>query len=210
MIEMLIVDDHTIFRAGLTRLVSDEADIRVVGEVADGASALTAIRRRHYDVVVLDINMAGRNGLDTLTTIRAEQPELPIVMLSMYAAEQYAMLALRAGANAYLSKDAEPQEFLDAIRVAAGGERYLPSKAASRVLMQLAQPSKRLPHETLTPREAQIMMLIVKGQSLTDIGGQICVSVKTVSSHRARLLSKLGLTSNAQLVQYAMRNRLVD
>lgn len=210
MIELLVVDDHTIFRAGLKRLVSDEADIRVVGEAADGATALSRIRSRAYSVVLLDINMEGRSGFDTLAAIRAEQPRLPVIMLSMYAAEQYALLALRSRANAYLSKDAEPEELVRAIRQVAGGGTYLSPGAAASVLLRMERAGAGAPHEKLSPRETQVMMKIVKGQSLTDIGQDMCLSVKTVSTHRARLLEKLGLASNAELVQYAMRNGLVD
>ncbi len=210
MIELLIVDDHTIFRAGVKRLIGDESDMRVVDEASDGATALSKIRSRRYDVVLLDINMSGRSGLDTLAAIRAEHPRLPVVMLSMYAEEQYALLALRARANAYLSKDVDPGELLLAIRRVAQGGRYVTPSAAASVLMEMDRAGDRSLHETLSPREMQIMMKIVKGVSLTEIGVQMCLSVKTVSTYRSRILEKLGVASNAELVQYAMRSGLVD
>jgi DNA-binding NarL/FixJ family response regulator len=210
MIDLLLVDDHAIFRAGLKRLVSDEPDMRVTDEAADGATALTKIRAGHFDVVVLDINMGGRSGLDTLAAIRAERPRLPVLMLSMYNEEQYAVLALRARANAYLSKDVKPAELLTAIRQVAKGGRYVSPGAAVSVLMRMDRLGERSAHETLSPREMQIMMRIVKGTSLTDIGAQMCLSVKTIGSYRTRILKKLGIGSNAELVQYAMRNGLVD
>ncbi|MGA8055361.1 MAG: response regulator transcription factor [Burkholderiales bacterium] len=210
MIDLLVVDDHKIFRAGLHRMISDEKDIRVADEAADGATALNKIRKGNFDVVLLDINMAGRNGFEILESIRAERPGLPVIMLSMYPEEQYAVLALRARANAYLSKDADPQELLTAIRQVVGGGRYVTSRAAARVLIQMDRPDSVSPHEKLSPREMQIMMKIVGGISLTEIGVQMCLSVKTVGTYRTRILEKLKLSSNAELVQYAMRHGLVS
>ena len=210
MIDLLLVDDHTIFRAGLKRLISDEPDMRVTDEAPDGATALTKIRTGHYDVIVLDINMAGRSGLDTLAAIRAEKPHLAVLILSMYNEEQYAILALRARANAYLSKDVKPDELLMAIRQVAKGGRYVSPSTALSVLMHMDHTADRDPHEALSPREMQIMMKIVKGKSLTEIGVQMCLSVKTIGTYRTRILEKLGIGSNAELVQYAMRNGLVD
>ena len=210
MIDLLLVDDHAIFRAGLRRLISDESDMRVVEEAADGNAALALIRSRHFDVVVLDINMAGRSGLDTLAAIRAERPHLPVLMLSMYVEEQYVLMALRARANAYLTKDTVPDELTAAIRRVAGGGHYVSPGAAANVLLHVGHGDERALHESLSQRERHIMMKIVKGQSLTDIGVQMSLSVKTVSTYRTRLLQKLAISSNAELVQYAMRNGLVD
>jgi len=210
MIELLIVDDHTIFRSGLRRMLSDEADIHVADEASDGASALAKIRAGEFDVVIMDINMAGRSGLDTLESIRVERPDLPVIMLSMYPEEQYAVLALRARANAYLSKDVEAQELLTAIRHVVGGGRYVSPRSAANLLLQMDRAREGAPHEKLTAREMQVMMKIVRGMSLTDVGVQMCLSVKTVSTYRNRILEKLGLASNAELVQYAMRNGLLD
>src|SRR5512135_431632 len=191
MIDRLIVDDHKIFRAGLQRMISDEQDIRVADEAADGATALAKIRSTHFDVVLLDINMPGRSGFEVLESIRAERAGLPVIMLSMYPEEQYAILALRARANAYLSKDADPRELLAAIRQVAGGGRYVTARAAARVLMQMDQPGSASPHERLSPREMQILMKIVAGVSLTEIGVHMCLSVKTVGTYRTRILDKL-------------------
>ncbi|RQR30148.1 MULTISPECIES: response regulator transcription factor [unclassified Burkholderia] len=209
MIDVLVVDDHKVFRAGLKRLISDETDIRVTDEAADGATALGKIRSGGYDVVLLDINMTGRNGLDVLQSIRRERPAIPVVMLSMYPEEQYAIVALRAHANAYLSKDAEPHELIAAIRQVAGGGQYLTSRAAARVLSQLSEKEAASPHAALLPREMQIFTRIVAGVSLTDIGHEMSLSVKTIGTYRSRILSKLGMASNAELVQYAMRYGLV-
>jgi two-component system invasion response regulator UvrY len=209
-IELLLVDDHAIFRAGLRRLISDESDMRVIDEASSGNEAMEKIRGRHFDVVVLDINMAGRSGLDTLVAIRAEQPRLPVLMLSMYIEPQYAQMAMQARANAYLSKDTVPDELTAAIRRVAGGGYYVSQGAAVGVLMRMGQGDERALHESLSQRERHIMMKIVRGSSLTDIGVQMSLSVKTVSTYRSRMLQKLGISSNAELVQYAMRNGLVD
>lgn len=208
MIRLLVVDDHTIFRAGVARLMSDEPDIRVTGEAADGPSALALIRSHPYDVVLLDINMGARSGIDTLQAIRAEKPRLPVIMLSMYVESQYARLALKARANAYLSKDVGPEELLRAVRhVARGGVYVTPGFSVS---VPAGPAADRPPHERLSPREMQVMLKIARGVPLTEIGAQILVSVKTVATHRARILLKLGVASNAELVQYAVRHGLVD
>jgi DNA-binding NarL/FixJ family response regulator len=209
MIELLVVDDHTIFRAGIVRLMSDEQDIRVTGEAGDAATALAMIRAHRYDVVLLDINLGARNGLETLATIRAEQPRLPVIMLSMYVEAQYARLALRGRANAYLSKDVGPDELLRAIRQAARGGVYV-SAAAPDLSAAARDEAGRPPHHAQSPREMQVMQKIARGVPLVEIGVQMCVSVKTISTHRSRILEKLGLSSNAELVQYAVRHALVD
>jgi two-component system, NarL family, invasion response regulator UvrY len=205
-IRLLVVDDHKIFRAGIARLMLDEPDICVTGEAADGASALALVRSHQYDVVLMDINMGARNGLETLSSLRAEYPRLPVVMLSMYVEAHYARLAHKARANAYLSKDMDTDELLRAIRhVAGGGIWVTPAFGAAP---DTSTPES--PHGALTPRERQVMMKIAQGIPLTDIGTELCLSVKTVGTHRGRILEKLGLASNAELVQYAMREGLVD
>ncbi len=210
MIDLLLVDDHAIFRAGLCRLFSDEPDLRVTAEASSGNEALEKIRAQRFDVVILDINMAGRSGLDTLTAIRAEVPRLPVLMLSMYVEPQYAVMAMRAYANAYLTKDTVPDELVAAIRCVAAGGHYVSQRTAADVLMRMGKQDEPSLHESLSQRERHIMMKIVRGQSLTEIGAQMSLSVKTVSTYRTRLLQKLDITSNAELVQYAMRNGLVD
>lgn len=204
MIHLLIVDDHTIFRAGIARLVADEPDLHVAAEAADGSEAIALSRQQAFDLVLLDINMGARNGFDTLTALRAERPRLPVIMLSMYAESQYARLALRSGANAYLSKDVDTEELLRAIRRVAAGHVYMPMGVS------LEAGTEAAPHESLSPREMQVMLMITRGIALTDIGAQLCLSVKTIGSHRTRILGKLALQSNAELVQYAMRHGLVD
>ena len=210
MIDLLLVDDHAIFRAGLRRLLSDERDIDVTGEASSGNDALELIQLHHFDVIILDVNMNGRSGFDTLFAIRADRPKLPVLMLSMYAEPQYAVMALKAQANAYLTKDTIPEELLRAIRQVARGGRYVSPGTAAEVLLRLDRETTPSPHEALSQRERHIMMKIVRGVPLTEIGVQMSLSVKTVSTYRARLLQKLDIGSNAELVQYAMRSGLVD
>ena len=209
-VDVLLVDDHTIFRSGLKRLFLDEPDLRVADEARNGAEAMEKIRQRPFHIVVLDINMEGRSGLEVLAAIRADQPRLPVLMLSMYPEQQYALVAIQAGANGYIAKDAEPDELLGAIRRVAGGGQYLSPQAAPAVQMQLGGGRDERPaHQRLTVREHQIMLMIVKGMSLTEIGEEMLISVKTVSTHRSNILAKLGLSSNAELVLYAVRQGLI-
>jgi DNA-binding NarL/FixJ family response regulator len=208
MIDILVVDDHTIFRAGMRRLMSDEPDLRVTGEAADSAEALAAVRTQRFDVVLMDIHLGARNGLEVLASLRAEQPRLPVIVLSMYAEAQYARRAVQAGANAYLSKDVSHEELLRAIRhVAAGGLYVTPAYPGSG---RSGPASDAPPHEALSPREMQVLTKIAAGVPLTEIGVQLCVSVKTIGTHRQRILEKIGVQSNAELVQYALRHGLID
>lgn len=220
MIDLLVVDDHRIFRAGLVRLLSDEADIRVRGESGDSSQAMAMLRTVPCDLVLLDIAMGPQNGLDTLRQIRREFSRLPVIMLSMYEEAQYVRLAIKAGARAYLTKDVSPDELLRAVRRVAQGESYLPARLGSgrgrgAEAFDLnpvddARPGTRQTHDALSPREMQVMLKIARGVSLTEIGIQMCVSVKTVSTHRAHILEKLGIVSNAELIRYALRHGLVD
>ena len=209
MIDVLVVDDHTIFRSGLKRLLSDETDMRVADEARNGAEMLAKLRQQHFDVVLLDVNMEGRSGLDTLESVRPDFPKLPVLVLSMYPEEQYALAAIRAGANGYVSKDIDAPELIKAIRQVAAGSRYLTANGAQKVLMHLGCGDDPTPHQKLTAREYQIMLMMVRGTSLTEIGEKVFISVKTVSTHRARILSKLGISNNAELILYAVRHGII-
>lgn len=209
MIRVLVVDDHTIFRSGVRRLLLDEPDLRVTAEARNGAEALDEVRRSACDVVLLDINMEGRSGLDVLASMRALAHCPPVLVLSMYPEEQYALVAVQAGASGYVAKDAEPAELIRAIRQVAGGGHYLSARAAPLVRDRLRGVDERPPHQRLTVREHQIMLMIVKGMSVTEIGEEMMLSVKTVSTHRGNLLEKLGVAGTAELVLYAVRHGLV-
>ena len=207
MIEILMVDDHAIFRSGLRRLLADEIDMRIVAEAGNGHEAMAHLRQRSFDLVLLDVNMGGRSGLETMRRIRADWPRLPVIMLSMYPEEQYAPMAFELGANGYLSKDREAGQLVAAIRGAASGGCYLPPGMRRSVV----RPAGEAPlHQRLTEREWAILRLIVQGVSLTDIGTRLNLSVKTISTYRTRLLSKLNLASNADLVRYCLEQGISD
>ncbi|MDY0746412.1 response regulator transcription factor [Paucibacter sp. R3-3] len=210
MIRALVVDDHTIFRSGLKRLLLDESDIRVTGEARCGSEALEALRLEPFDVVVLDINLEGRSGLDVLATIRREHPGAPVLMLSMYPEEQYALVAMRAGASGYVAKDAEPAELIAALRAVARGGTYLSMRIAPLIQDQLKGLDERPPHQRLSVREHQIMLMLLKGVPPADIGEEMMISTKTVSAHRTHILEKLGVSSTAELVLYAVRNGIIQ
>ncbi|MEO8838372.1 MAG: response regulator transcription factor [Herbaspirillum sp.] len=205
----MLVDDHTIFRSGLRRLFSDEPDLCITDEASNGGDALAKLRTQTFDIILLDINMEGRSGLDVLTSIRAEFQKLPVLLLSMFPEEQYALTGLKAGANGYVSKDIDAAELTHAIRQVVAGEKYLSPRAAKKILAQLNSDDNRPPHQKLSGREYQIMLMIINGVSLTEIGEKMFISVKTVSTYRRRILNKMTMTANTELVLYAVRQGLI-
>ena len=207
MIEILMVDDHTIFRTGIRRLLTDENDMRIVAEAGNGHEAIEHLRRRAFDLVLLDVNMGGRSGLDTMHRIREEWPRLPVIMLSMYPEEQYAPMAFALGANGYLSKDRDAEQLVATIRGTTGGGCYLPPGMQRSVMRQGGGAPL---HQRLTEREWEILRLIIQGVSLTEIGVRLSLSVKTISTYRTRLLAKLNLASNAELVRYCLEQGISD
>lgn len=210
MISVLLVDDHTIFRSGVRHLLLDEPDLRVTGEARNGTEALEQVAKHAFDVILLDINMEGRSGLEVLGGLKALPRCPPVLMLSMFPERQYALLAVQAGASGYITKDSETEELVRAIRRVANGGRYLSVTAAQSVSDQLRGSDDRLAHERLSMREHQIMLMILKGMSVTSIADEMALSVKTVSRHRTNLLDRLGVGSTAELVLYAVRHDLVD
>ncbi|WP_372658960.1 response regulator [Hydrogenophaga sp.] len=209
MIQVLVADDHTIFRSGVGRLLDDEPDMRVAAQASNGGEALDLIRARKFDVMLLDINMEGRSGLDVLASLRGMQNCPPVMVLSMYPEEQYALVAVQAGARGYLAKDSAAEEMVRAIRTVAGGGLYLSVGAARHVRDQLRGVDERPLHQRLSVREHQIMLMTIRGMSVTEIAEEMMISVKTVSTHRVNLLAKLGLGSTAELVLYAVRQGLL-
>ncbi|HKR40737.1 MAG TPA: response regulator transcription factor [Paraburkholderia sp.] len=201
MIDILLVDDHTIFRSGLRRLISDKPDLRVAAEAASSAEALSSIRDRDFDLVILDINLNGRSGFEVLEGVRRTKPHLPVLVMSMYPEEQFGTAAIRAGAHGYITKDVTPEALFNAIHNVLTGRRYLSQTASPIERCADQQP----PHYRLSARELQILQYIVNGKSLTEIGRLTFISVKTVSTYRSRILEKLNLTTNAQLIEYAIR-----
>ncbi len=210
MIRVLIADDHAVVRQGLKQILGDTPTMLVAGEATNGQEVLAKVRAETWDVVVLDISMPDRNGLDVLKELKAERPKLPVLMLSMYPEDQYAMRALKAGASGYLAKDSAADELVRAIQRVVAGGRYVSPHLAEKLAFEIGADSSKLPHETLSDREFQVLRLIAAGKSAKDIAAELSLSVKTVSTYRARLLEKMGLGSNAELIHYAIQNRLVD
>ncbi|MGD8491309.1 MAG: response regulator transcription factor [Anaerolineae bacterium] len=210
MIRALIADDHAVVRQGLKQILGDTPEMVVAGEATTGQEVLDKIRAETWDVVVLDISMPDRSGLDVLKQLRSERPRLPVLVLSMHSEDQYAVRVLKAGASGYLTKDSAPDELVKAIRKVVSGGRYVSSFLAEKLAFEIGTDSSRLPHETLSDREFQVLRLIAAGESVTEIAAELCLSVKTVSTYRARMLEKMNLTTNAELMHYAMQNHLID
>ncbi|MGZ5819091.1 MAG: response regulator [Burkholderiaceae bacterium] len=210
MIKVLIADDHKIFRAGVKRLIEESPDIEVAGEASDGFDALAKMRKEDWDVVLLDINMPNKSGLDILRQMKTEKPKLPILILSMYPEEQYAIRALKAGAAGYLTKDAESEELVAAIHKVVRGGRYATPALLEKLLFELECERDVPAHHTLSAREHQIFEQIVKGKSLTEIADVMNLSVKTVSTYRTRVLEKMNKENNAELIHYAIQHNLYD
>lgn len=210
MIKILVADDHPVVRQGLKQILADAQDIEVAAEAEDGHELLEKVRKQDFDVIVLDITMPGMMGLDVLKQLKSEQPELPILILSMHPEEQYAIRVLRAGASGYLTKASAPNRLIGAIRKVHRGGKYVSSSLAERLADELRGDITKLPHETLSDREYQVMCLIASGKTVTQIADQLALSVKTVSTYRSRILEKMRMQSNAELTHYAIENKLVD
>jgi two-component system invasion response regulator UvrY len=210
MIRILIADDHPIVREGLKRVLSECADIEVIAEAVDGTDALTQCIERELDVILLDISMPGPSFLETLRMIRAIDGGPHVLMLSMHAEEQYAMRSLRAGAAGYLSKEFSPEQLASAIRLVAGGGKYVSEALAQLLAFDLAPDAQREPYELLSDREYQVFCMLGSGRSVGEIGSELALSPKTISTYRARILEKLGLKSSAEIIHFAVRNEFVD
>jgi DNA-binding NarL/FixJ family response regulator len=209
-IEVLIADDHTIIRDGLKQILADTGDIVVAGEAANGHAALEQVRARDWDVLVLDLSMPGKNGLDLIKQIKADKPALPILILSMHSEEQYAMRTLRAGASGYLNKESDSELLVAVIRKIAGGGIYVSAQLAEQMARDRMPKAEHLPHTLLSEREYQVFLMIVSGQGLTEIGETLSLSVKTISTHKTRILQKMSMTNQAELIRYAIAHRLVE
>lgn len=208
MIKILIVDDHAVVRSGIRQFLSETDDLAVVAEASNGAEGLALALKGGFDVVVLDVNLPDMNGLEVLKRIRRKNPDLPVLMFSMLAEADFAMPALGAGASGYLSKDSAPEQILSAIRTVAGKNRYVSPFLAEKLLAGSLVIAPQSFHDTLSWREMEVLLLLSKGAPLTSIGTQLHLSVKTVSTYRARILKKLGVDSNAQLTRYVLEHKL--
>jgi two-component system invasion response regulator UvrY len=208
--KILVVDDHTIVREGLKQILSGVPDIVVAGEASDGNQALDKARKGDYDLLLLDIAMPGVSGLDVLKQLKAEKPDLPILMLSIYPEQQYAVRTLKAGASGYLTKESAPEELIAAIRKVCGGGKYVTSSLAEELASYLKADLERAAHELLSDREYQVVTMIASGKTVTQIADALSLSVKTISTNRSRALKKMGMKTNAELTYYAIKHRLVD
>jgi len=209
-IRVLLVDDHQLVRRGLAQLIGDTPGMEVAGEAGDGQAALDALRSSQPDVVVLDLSMPGRGGLDVLQEMRAQSPGARVIILTMYPEEQYAIRSFREGAAAYLTKASAPEELIQAIRTVAAGKRYITPSVADRLATWLEDSDQRLPHESLSSRELQVLMRIGAGKEVKEVASDLNLSIKTVSTYRSRILQKMNLTTNAQLIRYAIQHRLAE
>ena len=209
-LRILIVDDHPIVRRGLKEILVEAARITDVGEADSPQQALDLVRSRDWDVVVLDIGLPGRGGLDVLKELKQAYPKLPILMLSMHREDEYAVRAIRAGAAGYLTKDAATAKLVEAVRKVASGGRYISPALAERLAVELSVDASKPLHEWLSDREFEVLCLIASGHTVGQIAVRLSLSVKTVSGYRARVLDKMHLKNNAELMQYALKNHLVD
>jgi DNA-binding NarL/FixJ family response regulator len=207
---ILLADDHAILRSGLQRILTEEFPEVEIGEAATCAQVLTQIQRKSWDVCILDISMGAQNSLTLLPEIKKTCPKMPVIMLSMYKDRQFVVRALQGGASAYVSKERAPEELLHAIRAVREGRRYLGESIAAEIADHLALVGSENPHETLSPREYEIFLLLAAARSVSEIAGELNLSVKTVSTYRARILEKMGLRSNAEVMKYALRHGLSE
>lgn len=210
MIRLMIADDHAIVRGGLRQLLSLAPDIEVLAEAVDGAQVLEGLRHELPDLLLLDVNMPGLSGPDLITRIKSHWPALPILVLSMHNEAQVAARVLKAGASGYVTKDSEMEVLLGAIRKVASGGKFIVPELAEKLVFDLSLGGDQLPHQTLSDRELEVFRLLVAGLGVNDIATQLCISNKTVSTHKTRLMEKLNLGSTAELVRYAMQHGLLS
>ena len=210
MIDILIADDHTIFRDGLKQIIADESDMAVAGEAVDGDSVLRNIRARAWDILLLDMSMPGKSGIALIQQVKSLRPKLPVLILSMYHEKQFAIQAIRAGAAGYITKDSATSQLIEGIRKVCSGGMYMSSAVAENMARQLRGSEKPLPHMALSGREFQILQMLVEGKKPSQIARMLSLSVKTVSTHNANILQKMDMFSAAELVHYAISYRLFD
>ena len=209
-LEVLVADDHAIIRDGLKKILADTDDLVVAGEAANGVAVLEKVRARDWSLLVLDISMPGRNGLELIKLVKAERPKLPILIFSMHHEEQYAVRSIRAGAAGYLSKEGDTDLLLPAMRRVACGGIFISPKVAELLAGDVAPHDNRLPHTLLTDREFDVFRRIVKGAGLTAIAEELSLSVKTVSTHKTHILTKMNMSTQVDLVRYSIEHGLAD
>jgi DNA-binding NarL/FixJ family response regulator len=210
MIRVCVVDDHAVVREGLKRIIAENPGMAVTAEACDGSEALRILQTRPCDVVVLDITMPNKSGLDVLKELHEGSPRLPVLVLSVHAEDQYALRVLRAGAAGYLTKESAPAKLVQAIRKVVRGGKYMSAAIADKLLYDSGSPSSKAIHETLSDREYQVLCMIASGKTVTMIAAELGLSVKTISTYRVRILEKLDMKNNAEITHYAIKESLVD
>ncbi len=208
-IRILIADDHPIVREGYKKILMSQPDMDVTGEAGNGQEVLDAIQKKDFDLILLDISMPGRSGLEILKELKGQKPHLPVMILSIYPEEQYAVRAFRDGASGYLTKASTPKELISAIRKVSQGGRYVTEALAEKLTYFLHGDVEKVPHEKLSDREYQVMLLIASGKTVTQIADELCLSVKTISTYRRHILEKMQFTTNAEITMYAIQNKLL-
>lgn len=210
MIRVLIADDHPLARRGLRDIFEDEADITIGAEAENGQEVLKAVREGRWDVLVLDLSMPGLSGLDLLKQLKSEKPGLPVLVVTMHPEKQYAVRALRAGASGYLTKGSPPEELIAAVRKLAAGGKYASSTLTETLVRRIDEPEDKMPHETLSDREFQVLCMVASGMTVSEIAHKLSLSVNTISTYRSRILDKMSMQNNAQLTRYAVDNQLAE
>jgi two-component system, NarL family, invasion response regulator UvrY len=206
---IVIADDHPVVRRGLRAIVEDALLPADVHEAGNAAELLTLVRKREPDVVLLDIAMPGRSGLEALKELRREHPKIPMLVLSIHSADEFAVRSIKAGASGYLTKDSAPEELVDAIQTVVAGRRYLTPSVAERLASAVESDAKGAPHEMLSDREFHVLRMLAAGKTNGEVAGELALSAKTISTYRTRTLRKMGMRTNAELAQYAVRHGLV-
>jgi two-component system invasion response regulator UvrY len=210
MIKILIADDHTIFREGLKHILSECSDVIVADEASNGREVLDKIWNNEYDMVLLDISMPGMTGLEALKQLKNDKPRLSVLVLSMHPEEQYAVRALRAGASGYLTKESAPDELITAIRKISQGRKYITSSLAERLAFEVEADSEKPLHDILSDREYQVLRMIASGSTIKQIAEELSLSIKTVSTYRTRIMEKMKMKTNAELMHYALKHQILD
>lgn len=210
MIRIVVADDHTIVREGLKQLLSAAGDLAVVGEAQNGNEVLQRVRALDFDVLLLDMSMPGKSGIELIKQVRAEKPKLRVLVLSMHEEEQYAVRAIKAGASGYLTKESATAQLVSAIRKVAGGGVFITDSVAQQLALGAMPQTEGPPHGALSDREFQVFRELVSGKAVSDIAAELNLSVKTVSTHKARIMQKMHMSNPAELIRYAIHHRLVD
>lgn len=210
MIKIMLADDHSIVRAGLKQVLGEAADCSVIGEASNGNEVLAMLREQRPDVLLLDMSMPGRSGIDLIKQLKGDYPKLPILILSMHKEEQYAVRAIKSGAAGYLTKESAAEQLVGAVRKVASGGVFISPTVAERLALEYGPLREESPHTSLSDREYQIFQMIVAGTTITAIADALSLSVKTVSTHKSRILQKMGKSSSAELIHYAIDHQLFD